>query len=207
MQNLKRYETFKIEEGFIDDIFSEVPKEKSTTEYKMTETNTSNLMVYLSKKIEINQSYPIYIFNDTNSKYPVYIVRSLFESSPEIASEYSYCILNGAKEDLSNISSIKQGLYSILSKNSSEGKSTIIEISNISSNFDAAKSEIFKMILTRKISDYSLKDNEFFILTDNSNSSKGGKNLKNEISSGLKGVSVDLIYHKVSDQNENSEDI
>jgi hypothetical protein len=207
MQNLKRYKNFRIDEGFLDDIFSEVPKEKGVSEYKMTETNTSNLMRYLSKKIEINQSYPIYIFNDTNSKYPVYVVRSLFEASPEIASEYSYCILNGAKEDLSNTSSIKQGLYSILSQNSSAGKSTIIEISNISSNFDAAKSEIFKMILSRKVLDYSLKDNEFFILTDNSNSSRGGKNLKNEISSGLKGVTVDLIYHKISDQNENSEDI
>lgn len=207
MQNLKRYKNFRIDEGFLDGIFSEVPKEKSTSEYKMTETNTSNLMRYLSKKIEISQSSPIYVFNDTNSKYPVYIVRNLFEASPEIASEYSYCILNGAKEDLSNIGSIKQGLYSILSQNSSAGKSTIIEISNISSNFDAAKSEIFKMILSRKVLDYSLKDNEFFILTDNSNSSKGGKNLKNEISSGLKGVTVDLIYHKISDQNENSEDI
>jgi hypothetical protein len=207
MQNLKRYKNFKVNEGFIDDIFSEAPKEKISQDHKMTETNTSNLMKYLSKKIEINQSSPIYIFNDTNSKYPVYIMRSFFESSPEVGSEYSYCILNGAKEDLSNISSIKQGLYSILSKNSSDGKSTIIEISNISANFDSAKSEIFKMILGRKVSDYSLKDSEFFVLTDNSNSSRGGKNLKDEIALGLKGLSVDLIYHKISDQNENSEDI
>jgi hypothetical protein len=207
MQNLKRYKNFKVNEGFIDDIFSDVPKEKISQDHKMTETNTSNLMKYLSKKIEINQSSPIYIFNDTNSKYPVYIMRSFFESSPEVGSEYSYCILNGAKEDLSNISSIKQGLYSILSKNSSEGKSTIIEISNISANFDSAKSEIFKMILSGKVSDYSLKDSEFFVLTDNSNSSRGGKNLKDEIALGLKGLSVDLIYHKISDQNENSEDI
>lgn len=208
MQNLKKYKNFRIDEGFIDSIdslFAENPVKNQRSESKMTETNTKNLIKYLLKKVEIRQSSPVYIFNQTDSKYPVYVTSELFEQESGMSEEYSYCILNGAKEDLSNVDSIKQGLYSILSKNSSDGKKTIVEISNISAVGDKSKSDIAKMILDRNVLDYSLKDGEFFILTDNSNSSRGGDNIKDQIASILPGVQTDLIYHQIYSNSENPE--
>ena len=172
--------------------------------------DTKGLFQEILKKMEKEESYPLYVFNNVDLTESFYVTGELFQNYQKIGAsmdksgflitpegKYSYCILNLAKEDIST-NEIEDGIFQITSKNSSMGVKTLIELSNFSSLDESNRSEICSMIESRKFGGLILKNGEFFILTDNKNSKKGGKNLGEGIQKYLPKSNVDVYIHEFS---------
>jgi hypothetical protein len=205
MGNLKKYSDFLISEN--NWLVRKVEKNKGSQSSQIS-LKTRDLFQKILQKIDSKDSSPIYIFNNVDLVESFYVIGELFQNSQEMGippddsgylitpgEKYSYCILNASKEELSP-TEIVDGIYQIVSKNSSSGVKTIVEISNFSSLDESQKSEICSIIESRRIGGLILKNGEFFIITDNKNSKKGGRNLGKDIKKYFPKSSIEVYLHE-----------
>lgn len=220
MGNMKKYKKFISEENFIEDFLKDVlgkdDQKKEILRNEKLNLDTLSFFGWISDKIKKGGISPVYVFNTVNRKTPFYVMSEFHNDSKLYGFEedesgniviggkkYSYCIFNCSKAETFSIDFLISDLNKILSKNSEEGKRTIIEITNFSSLTEDNQKIFNEIVGKRKIGGYNLGDGEFFIFSDNSNSGKGGKNLSLEIYSIFPNVNFDVIDHKFIDQTEN----
>lgn len=208
MDKLKKYPDFLILEK--DWLIRKIDKNQDPSQSKQLSIKTDDLFQIIFGKIEEENSLPVYIYNTVDFNESFYVIGELFENHEKIGAsldesgflitsngKYSYCILNASKENIS-LGEIENGIFQIASKNSSNGVKTIIEISNFSSLSESNKSGICSVIESRRIEELVLKNGEFFILTDNKNSKKGGKNLGESIQKYFPKSNIEVYLHEFS---------
>lgn len=220
MNNLKNYVSFLNEGNFLEDFVSDIigKNDKKSGINQIFNFNTVSLFKWISDKIKRSDDSPVYIYNKVNDSFPFYVMSKFHDSSKLYGFEedelgnitaggnkYSYCIFNSSKIDSFSPDFLLSDLNKILSKNSEDGKKTIVEITNFSSLSDDEKRVFSDVISERRVGAYNLKPGEFFIFSDNSNSQKGGKDLSSSISSIINSPGLSLINHDFSETSENPE--
>lgn len=220
MKKMKGYKNFLSEGNFIEDFLKDVvgkeDQKKEILQKEVLSFDTSSFFGWIADKIKKGDSSPVYVFNSVNKKTPFYVMSEFHDDSKMYGFEedesgniviggkkYSYCIFNCSKIESFSIDFLISDLNKILSKNSQEGKKTIIEITNFSSLNEENQKIFNQMVGERSIGGQDLDEGEFFIFSDNSNSGKGGKNLSDIIPTIFPSVSFDIIEHKFTDQAEN----
>lgn len=209
MKTLKTYKNF-LNEGILDQIFGGEIDRKANTELVPMEKEvaTQQLIDSLAKKIGDSEDSPVYVFNQSDSTQDIYLSVELFNEAKRLgfqlekqgtlytgAGRYSYSVLDCSSMQTFDLEGIKSGLYNVLKKNESGGTKTIIEFANISSLQKDQISNICEVISSRQVLNHSLKSGDFFILSDNSNNHKGGKDISDLIPSLFPKVAVDKFKH------------
>jgi hypothetical protein len=218
MKTLKSYKKFILNEGLLDQLLGreESTKQNFPIESQVKEASTQVLMDYLAKKINNTEDSPVYIFNQSNLTQDLYISVELFKEATRLGFEaekqgtlytpggrYSYSILDCSLMQSFDIERIKYDLSGILKKNGTENVKTIVEFANISSLIKDQISSVCNLVSSRQINDYTLRGGDFFILTDNSNNQKGGKDFSQMIDSFFHKVQIEKFKHIFSDFDEN----
>lgn len=218
MKTLKSYKKFILNEGLLDQLLGreESTKQNFPIESQVKEASTQVLMDYLAKKINNTEDSPVYIFNQSNLTQDLYISAELFKEATRLGFEsekqgtlytpggrYSYSILDCSLMQSFDIERIKYDLSGILKKNGAENVKTIVEFANISSLIKDQISSVCNLVSSRQINDYTLRGGDFFILTDNSNNQKGGKDFSQMIDSFFHKVQIEKFKHIFSDFDEN----
>ena len=219
MKTLKTYKNF-LNEGLLDQILGgEGGQNKNDSLISTANEVTTHLLIdNLAKKIGDIDDSPVYIFNQSNLEQDLYVSVELFNEAKRLgfelekqgtlytsAGRYSYSVLDCSLMQSFDAENIKSGLSDILRKNGSAGIKTIIEFANISSLQKEQISNICSIVTSRKISDYPLKSGDFFILTDNSNNLKGGKDFSESVTSFLPKIKIERFKHIFSDPNRFTE--
>lgn len=217
MKTLKTYKKF-LNEGLLDQILGGGDDTQKTDNQRISqekEVTTHQLIDALAKKIGDSEDFPVYVFNQLNLAQDLYVSVELFNEAKRLgfevekegtlyttAGRYSYSVLDCSLMQSFDIERIKSDLYNILKKNSSSGIKTIIEFANISVLMKDQISNICDIITSRQISDYPLKSGDFFILTDNSSNTRGGKDFSESITSMLPKIQIEKFKHIFSEIGE-----
>jgi|LakMenEpi03Aug12_release.lakeMendotaPanAssembly.Ray.scaffolds.fasta_scaffold151768_2 hypothetical protein len=222
MQRMKKYKSFLNEGNFIEDFVKDLTgseeQKDDLLKSNILNFNTQSFFTWLSDKIKREDSQPVYVYNFITSKDPFYVMSEFHEESKAFgfqedeegnivvgSKKYSYCIFNSSKIDSFSENFLTSDLNKILSKNSEDYKNTIIEVTNFSSLDDESKKFFNDIIERREIGDYKLKQGEFFIFSDNTNSRKGGKDLSSSLGAIFPNTKFYIIGHKFSLTEENPE--
>jgi hypothetical protein len=218
MENLKSYKKFILNEGLLDKLLGREESSPSVlpVESQSKEVSTQSLVDELAKKINSSDDSPVYVFTQIETDQDLYVSAELFSEAKRIGFEiekrgtmyttggrYSYSVLDCSLMQSFDAERIKYDLSGILKKNGSEGIKTIIEFANISSLVKEQISEICDFISSRQISDYMLKGGDFFIMSDNSNNQKGGKDFSQNITSFFPKIQIEKFKHIFSPKDEN----
>lgn len=179
----------------VSNIFRELAVKDKVSSTMPESTDTKGLLRQISLKMKGGDQEPIYVFNNINSKDPFYVAGKLFDNPDSVgfsvdpsdgllltnSGKYSFCILNCTMED-PDMEMIQENIRNIAIKNQSSGIKTIVEITNISFLQSNSLEELSNMVTERRIGGLKMIPGDFFILSDNSNSRKGGKDLSKSIS-------------------------
>jgi hypothetical protein len=220
MKKMKKYKNFLSEGNFIEDFVKSViggeEQKGKVLRSEVLNFNTPSFFNWMSEKIKRGDTQPLYVFNSVNSPNPFYVMSEFHEESKTYGFEedengniiaggkkYSYCIFNCSKIDSFSSDFLISDLNKILSKNSEDFKSTIIEVTNFSALGESDKKIFNNLVESRKVGDYDLKPGEFFIFSDNSNSKKGGKDESSQLGSIFPNTKFYIIGHKFSQSEEN----
>lgn len=220
MKKMKGYKSFLKEGNFIEDFLKDVAgseeQKKNILQTKISNFDTHTFFTWMIDKIKRGDNSPIYVYNTVNTKNPFYVMSEFHNESKLYGFEedeagnivmggnkYSYCIFNCSKIDAFSSDFLSSDLNKILSKNSQDNKRTIIEVTNFSALSEDARKNFTDLVQERKIGDYELQEGEFFIFSDNNNSSKGGENLSEKIALIFPDVNFYIIGHKFVSQEEN----
>jgi len=219
MENLKNYNQFRINEAeSLLDILTGGGEKSDKTQIGSKDTNTQELLSEIVEKIKSGDTNPIYVFNTVNIDESFYITGEVFNEAEILGfdkdpqdgllitnkGKYSYCILNCTKVN-SDLEIIKDQLRQLMGKNQASGIKTMIEVTNISFLDTNSMKGLSELISSRKINGVSLTDGDFFILTDNNNSKKGGKNLTKSIAEYFSKTPISIYNHFSSLNSEESE--
>lgn len=218
MKNIKEYTQFLVKEQLSpSDIFSSKETGEKLIAPEIRDVNTQDLLSDLSKKIREGDSSPVYAFNFIPTEENFFVSAELFKEAKSFGldidpqdnslitsrGKYTYCILK-FKEFNPNLSEITEQLLQLVGKNRASGMNNIIEFLNISVLNPEIIKDLSSMIISRKIKDFSMDDSDLFILTDNSNSKVGGKDLSNTISGYFLESPISIYRHQLSLNSETS---
>lgn len=218
MEKIKSYKKFILNEGLSDKLLGREESSSSILpiESQSKEVSTRSLVDELVKKINSSDDSPVYVFTQIEVNQELYVSAELFSEAKRIGFEiekggtmyttkgrYSYSVLDCSLMQSFDLERIKYDLSGILKKNGSEGIKTIIEFANVSSLVNEKFSEVCNFISSRQTIDYKLKDGDFFILSDNSNNQKGGKDFSQSITSYFPKIQIEKLKHIFSSKDEN----
>jgi hypothetical protein len=226
MQNIKPYKKFLNEAtgllGTKEPIKKknvETPtfKPKAKKEVVENDLDQDSLFQKIYDKISHEDNSPIYVYNRVSGSLPYYIGENFIKNGAKFnlgiednktitldKGKLSYVVLDMDLLKSQTAQQIQTGFQNLYLKNASSGKFTLTEFSNFSSGNSEIRALIISFVTNRKIGDYKLRSGEFFILSDNSNSIKGGKDVSRVINRMFPETGISAFSHSFSGDTENS---
>ena len=226
MQNMKSYSKYLNEAGLLGtkqpvkkkkNPEISAPKLKSKIDTPETNLDEGSLLKTVADKISNSNNSPIYVYNKLSGNSPYYVGENLIKNAEKFGmtaddsrtlsvdnSKLFYIVLDCDLLKSQTSQEIELGFQNLYMKNSSSGKSTLTEFSNFSSASSDVRSLIISAVTNRKIGDYKLKSSEFFIVSDNSNSQNGGKNVSKVISGLFPETGISAFSQSFYEDTENT---
>jgi hypothetical protein len=193
------------------------PKGKVKSDFVENDLDEDSLLKKISDKIVHGENNPIYIYNRIAGDKPYYVGENVIKNAGKFnlsvvdnktlsldGGKLNYIVLDCDLLKSQTAQQIQTGFQNFYIKNSSSGGLTLTEFSNFSSGTSEIRALIISFVTNRKIGDYKLKSGEFFILSDNSNSIKGGKDISKVAARMFPETGISAFSHSFSEDSENS---